>query len=99
MMENDSKTVIKGGQSTSGTDVTIRTDANTLDLRGKNINTAKELSMNFFAKKLSSKTVFILHGHGGKLHIILLFSYFQHLFHLFARFQRVAFLRISFEAG
>ena len=43
---------------------TIRTKSNTLDLRGKNLMTAKQISVDFFAKKMSSKTVFLLHGHG-----------------------------------
>ena len=47
-------------------DVTIRTQSNTLDLRGKNLSESKEMAVNFFAKKMSSKVVFLLHGHGEK---------------------------------
>lgn len=67
MIERETKDSPKSKHSQTKGDVTIRTASNTLDLRGNNINEAKELSMDFFAKKVSSKTIFLLHGHGGKI--------------------------------
>jgi len=66
LAEDEQKVPVSSNKSSGGgkKNVVVRTDSNTIDLRGCSLLEAKEMSLDFFSKNMNTGTVFLLHGHG-----------------------------------